>query len=103
MRRPQPIVGHLAWQEQRYLLWRPQKVMLRNDIQTRFTTGGKMTTPFLDVLTMPRLRRDLPLPSGKRSGQTPGDAIRQMLKPKKKLPEYVGSLEAQAPYRPERA
>ena len=38
------IVGHLAWQEQRYLLVRPQKIMLRRDIQTRFTTGGKMST-----------------------------------------------------------
>jgi DinB family protein len=132
------IVGHMTWQEQRYLLWRPQKVMLRKDIQTRFTTGGKMSTPelaetlaawreitdasepFLDALTMARLRRDLPLPSGKKSGQTQGDAIRrmtyhywfhigeilairQMLKAKKKLPEYVGSLEAKAPFRPERA
>ena len=131
------IVGHMAWQEQRYLLWRPQKLMPRKDIQTRFTTGGKMSTPelaetlaawreitgasepFLDALTMARLRRDLPLPSGKKSGQTQGDAIRrmtyhywfhigeilairQMLKPKKKLPEYVGALEAKAPYRPER-
>ena len=130
------IVGHLAWQEQRYLLWRPQKQMLRKDIQTRFTTGGKMSTPeladtlaawreitsaseaFLDALTTARLVRDLPLPSGKKSGQTQGDAIRrmtyhywfhigeilairQMLK-QKKLPQYVGSLEAKAPYRPER-
>ena len=76
--------------------------------------------PFLDALTTTKLVRDLPLPTGKKSGQTQGDAIRrmtyhywfhigeilairQMLKPKKKLPEYVGSLEAQAPYRPERA
>jgi len=35
------IVGHLAWQEQRYLLWRPQKKMLRKDVQTRFTTAGR--------------------------------------------------------------
>ena len=41
------IVGHLAWQEQRYLLIRPQKIMLREDIQTHFTTGGKMSTPAL--------------------------------------------------------
>lgn len=97
------IVGHLAWQEQRYLLWRPQKKMLRKDVQTRFTTGGKMSTsalaetlatwreittasePFLDALTTAKLMRDLPMPSGKKSGQRQGDAI-----------------EAQAPYRPER-
>ena len=130
------IVGHLAWQEQRYLLLRPQKIMLRKDIQTRFTTGGKMSTPsledtlgawreitaasepFLDALTTARLVRDLPLPAGKKSGQSQGDAIRrmtyhywfhigeimairQMLK-QKKLPQYVGSIEAQAPFRPER-
>ena len=131
------IVGHLAWQEQRYFLIRPQKTMLRKDIQARFTTGGKMSTPelaetlaawqqitsaadsFLDTLTTARLVRDLPLPKGKRSGQTLGSAIRrltyhywfhigeimairQLLK-QKRLPQYVGAIEQQAPYRAERA
>ena len=130
------IVGHLAWQEQRYLLVRPQKKMLRKDIQTRFTTGGKMSTPvladtlaawheittasepFLDALTTAKLLRDLPMPTGKKSGQTQGDAIRRMtyhywfhigeilairqMIGAKRLPEYVGAIEAQAPYRPER-
>jgi len=41
--------------------------------------------PFLDALTTAKLMRDLPMPSGKKSGQRQGDAI-----------------EAQAPYRPER-
>src|SRR5437879_12354950 len=41
------IVGHLAWQEQRYLLHRPQGIMLRQDIQTEFTTGAPMPTPSL--------------------------------------------------------
>ena len=130
------IVGHLAWQEQRYLLHRPQKIMLRPDIQRRFVTGAKMSTPslaetraawheistatdpFLDALTTPPLTRDLPMPTGKRSGQTLGSAIRrltyhywfhigeimairQMLK-QKRLPQYVGAIEQQAPYRPER-
>ena len=46
------IVGHLAWQEQRYLLLRPQKIKLRQDIQQAFTTGGPMSTPALkDTLT----------------------------------------------------
>ena len=129
------IVGHLAWQEQRYLLYRPQGVMLREDIQRDFTTGGPMSTPslaetlaawrsitkatepFLDQLTTKKLLVDLPL-NGKRSGQTQGSAIRRMtyhywfhigeilaIRQQvggKGLPEYVGSIEAKAPYRPER-
>jgi len=131
------IVGHLAWQEQRYFLQRPQGLMPRRDIQIRFTTGGEMSTPelaetlaawreittmadpFLDTLTTARLMRDLPLPSGKRSGQTLGSAMRRLtyhywfhigeilairqLLGRKRLPQYVGSIEAQAPYRPERS
>ena len=38
------IVGHLAWQEQRYLLHRPQGIMLREDIQQNFASGGPMST-----------------------------------------------------------
>jgi len=110
--------------------------MPREDIQTRFTTGGKMSTPelaetlaawreitrasepFLDTLTTAKLVRDLPLPRGKRSGQTQGDAIRRMtyhywfhigeilairqVLGRRKLPEYVGALEAKAPFRPDR-
>ena len=128
------IVGHLAWQEQRYLLYRPQGVMLREDIQKKFTTGGPMSTPslaetlaawrsiikasepFLDQLTTKKLLVDLPL-NGKRSGQSQGDAIRRMtyhywfhigeilaIRQQiggRRLPEYVGSIEARAPYRPE--
>jgi hypothetical protein len=89
------IVGHLTWQEQRYLLHRPQGIMPRPDIQKEFTTGGPMSTPslaktlaawraitkatepFLDRLTTDALLVDLPL-NGKRSGQTQGDAIRRM-------------------------
>jgi hypothetical protein len=128
------IVGHLAWQEQRYLLHRPQGIMLRHDIQTQFTTGGPMSTPrlsetlaawrtitrasdpFLDELTTKKLLVDLPL-NGKPSGQTQGSAIRRLTYHywfhigeilairqqlgEKRLPEYVGSIEAKAPYRPE--
>ena len=89
------IVGHLAWQEQRYLLHRSQGIMLRPDIQTEFTTGGPMSTPalaetlrawrtitkaadpFLDELTTKKLLVDLPL-NGKKSGQTLGSAIRRL-------------------------
>jgi hypothetical protein len=128
------IVGHLAWQEQRYLLYRPQEIMLREDIQKDFTTGGPMSTPslaetlaawrsitkatepFLDQLTTKKLLADLPL-NGKRSGQSQGSAIRRMtyhywfhigeilaIRQQlggKGLPEYVGRIEARAPYRPE--
>jgi len=128
------IVGHLAWQEQRYLLHRPQGIMLREDIQRDFASGGPMSTPslaemlaawrkitkatdsFLDQLTTPKLLVDLPL-NGKKSGQTQGSAIRRLTYHywfhigeilairqqlgAKSLPEYVGSIEAKAPYRPE--
>src|SRR2546428_3667649 len=128
------IVGHLAWQEQRYLLHRPQGIMLREDIQRNFASGGPMSTPslaemlaawrnitkatdpFLDQLTTQKLLVDLPF-NGKRSGQTQGSAIRRLTYHywfhigeilairqqlgEKGLPEYVGSIEAKAPYRPE--
>ena len=89
------IVGHLAWQEQRYLLHRPQGIMLREDIQRDFASGGPMSTPslaetlaawrkitkatdpFLDQLTTQKLLVDVPL-NGKRSGQTQGSAIRRL-------------------------
>jgi DinB family protein len=128
------IVGHLAWQEQRYLLHRPQGIMLREDIQRDFASGGPMSTPslaemlaawrtitkatdpFLDQLTTPKLLVDVPL-NGKRSGQTQGSAIRRLTYHywfhigeilairqqlgEQALPEYVGSIEVKAPYRPE--
>ena len=128
------IVGHLTWQEQRYLLHRPQGLMPREDIQKAFTTGGPMSTPalkdtlkawrqitratepFLDGLTTKDLVRDLQL-NGKKSGQSLGSAIRRMtyhywfhigeilairqVIGGKRLPEYVGAIEAKAPYRPE--
>jgi hypothetical protein len=130
------IVGHLAWQEQRYLLYRPQGIMLREDIQRDFASGGPMSTPsladvlaawrtitkatdpFLDRLTTKKLLVDVPL-NGKRSGQTQGSAIRRLTYHywfhigeilairqqlgEQGLPEYVGSIEAKAPYRPERS
>jgi hypothetical protein len=72
--------------------------------------------PFLDTLTTERLQDDLPL-NGESVGQTIGSAlrrvtyhywyhigeiqaIRQMLG-HKDLPEYVGDIEIEAPYRPE--
>ena len=89
------IVGHLAWQEQRYYLDRPQGICPRPDIRERFAFGAPMSTPtlaetmrawrqittaadpFLDRVTTAELLRDLPL-NGKRSGQSLGSAIRRM-------------------------
>jgi hypothetical protein len=89
------IVGHLTWQEQRYLLHRPQGIMLREDIQKEFAFGAPMSTPsfkemlaawrritkaadmFLDQQTTETLLVDLPL-DGKKSGQTRGSAIRRV-------------------------
>jgi len=79
-------------------------------------TVTKATDPFLDGLTVESLQVDL-LREGKSVGQSLGSAlrrityhywyhigeiqaIRQMLG-HKNLPEYVGELETEAPYRPE--
>ena len=76
----------------------------------------KDSEPFLDSLTTRHLMRDLPR-DGKPTGQTFADAVRRMtfhywfhigeilairqMIGGKGLPEYVGNLEAKAPYRPE--
>jgi hypothetical protein len=128
------IVGHLTWQEQRYLLSRAQGQLPRPDIQEHFAYGAAMTTPafsetlaawkaitaatdsYLDRLDTNDLEKDLPL-DGRAVGQTLGSAlrrltyhywfhigeiqaIRQMLG-QRDLPEYVGDIEGQAPYRRE--
>jgi hypothetical protein len=90
------IVGHLTWQEQRYLLHRPQGIMMRPDIQELFAFGAPMSTPslaemlkawrkisratepFLDSLTTKQLLRDLQL-NGKPSGQSQGSAIQRLI------------------------
>jgi len=89
------IVGHLTWQEQRYLLHRPQSIMLLPEIQKRFAFRAPMSTPslpevlkawrqvttatesFLDSLTTEKLLEDLPL-NGRRTGQSQGSAIRRL-------------------------
>src|SRR5215469_13215758 len=81
------IVGHLAWQEQRYLLLRNQGILLAPEIQEEFYSGAPMSTPslarmlkqwrkitsatdpFLDSLTSKGLQKDLPL-NGKATGQS---------------------------------
>ena len=81
-----------------------------------WVTVTKEADPFLDTLTTERLQTDLLL-NGKSVGQSLGSAlrrityhywyhigeiqaIRQMLG-QKPLPEYVGDIEIEAPYRPE--
>ncbi|MGH2604424.1 MAG: DinB family protein, partial [Dehalococcoidia bacterium] len=128
------IVGHLTWQEQRYLLWRSQGRVLFPEIQERYAYGAPMSTPslaemltawrtvtaaadpYLDGLGTAGLEADLPL-DGRSVGQSVGSAlrrltyhywfhigeiqaIRQMLG-QRDLPEYVGDIEEQAPYRRE--
>jgi hypothetical protein len=77
----------------------------------------KRSEPILEPLTTKDLMRDLRR-DGKSSGQTRGDAIRRMtfhywfhigeilairqMLDQRRLPEYVGNLEAKAPYRPEK-
>jgi DinB superfamily len=129
------IVGHLTWQEQRYLLWRSRDIVMFPEFQTDFAFGAPMSTPslaamrkawtavtknsepFLDSLKTKDLMKDLPL-NGKPSGQTLADAIRRMtfhywyhigeiqairqMLGQQRLPQYVGNLEAKAPYRPEK-
>lgn len=82
----------------------------------RWHTVTQAADPFLDTLTTQILLRDLPR-NGKSVGQTIGSAmrrmtyhywyhigeiqaIRQMLE-HKDLPEYVGDIEEEAPYRAE--
>jgi hypothetical protein len=126
------IVGHLAWQEQRYFLARAQGLLPLPILDEIVPSGGPATTPslremqaawktvtktvdpWLDGLTTSALLAALPPPGGSRSV---GDAIRrttyhywfhigeilairQMLG-HRRLPEYVGDIEARAPYRPE--
>src|SRR5260221_14086875 len=41
-------IGHLAWQEQRYWLWRAQDQILMPDINEQFAYGAPACTPSLD-------------------------------------------------------
>ncbi len=88
------IVGHLAWQEQRYLLDRAQGIVLFPALIKEFAFGAPMSTPslaemlttwrkvtrasdpFLDSLTTSGLLKDLPL-NGRSVGQSRGSAIRR--------------------------
>jgi DinB superfamily len=124
------IIGHLAWQEQRYWLLRAQGRLLLPDLNERVAYGRPATTPaleemwaawrtvtdaadpWLDGLTTAALQR--PLADGLSSVGTflrrttyhywyhlgEALAVRQVLG-HRELPDFVGDIDAQAPYEPE--
>lgn len=132
-RRPMPMnsiswmIGHLAWQEQRYWLFRAQDIILFPELNEQFAYGMPGTTPpladawklwkkviaagdpWLDQLTEERALEPLShkLPStGTFLLRTTyhywyhlGEAmaIRQ-LQEGGKLPDFVGNIDAKAPY-----
>ncbi len=127
-------IGHLAWQEQRYCLWRSQGLMPFPQINELFAYGAPASTPpldemwavwhsitetadlWLDTLTTEKLLQHVIIddqPSDLIFGSLlqrliyhywyhTGEnmAIRQMLK-HKDLPEFVGNIDDEAPYKPE--
>jgi uncharacterized protein (TIGR03083 family) len=126
------IVGHLAWQEQRYWLQRAQGKILFPELNELLAYGKPACTPasqdmwekwrqvtqesdqWLDELSYERLQA--PLSLGLSSAGTfmmrviyhywyhlgEGLAIRQMLG-HERLPDFVGDIDSQAPYRPDGA
>ena len=128
------IVGHLAWQEQRYFVTLAQGLTPDPGIATAYAYGAPASTPgldevgtawraitaaadpWLDALTVADLL-DHPLRDGRPIQRTIGDllqrtiyhywfhageilAVRQLLG-HRDLPEFVGNLDQEAPYRPE--
>jgi hypothetical protein len=126
------IVGHLAWQEQRYWLSRPQgetpipilNELVANgapastpplgDMLEAWHTVTSAADPWLDTLTTGDLAGNVP---GSGPTRRVGDlvrrvtyhywfhvgeilAIRQILG-HRGLPEFVGDIDGQAPYRPD--
>jgi hypothetical protein len=125
------IVGHLAWQEQRYWLTRVSDETPFPDLNNTVASGGPATTPplkemlkawrevtvaadpWLDSLTTERLTENLPATPPRLIGDAIrrvtyhywfhiGEiaAIRQMLG-HRRLAQFVGDIDGQAPYRPE--
>ncbi len=129
-------IGHLAWQEQRYFLYRGQGKILIPEVQTLFAYGAPACTPpiedawnywktitatadpWLNELTSEKLAQYYIAEGGKPGPTTFGNllqrtiyhywyhtgenlAIRQMLG-HKDLPEFVGDIDTEAPYRPEK-
>ena len=89
------IVGHLAWQEQRYFLERAQGMVTFPELNSKYAYGAPMSTPaltetihfwqqvieasapYLDALTTDSLQGELLL-QGKPVGQSIGSAMRRM-------------------------
>jgi len=127
-------IGHLAWQEQRYWLWRGQGKVLLPYLNEQFANGApactpvlaevwdawhtitKAADPWLDTLTIEKLQEGVII-DGRPSNILFGNlllrttyhywyhtgesmAIRQMLG-HKGLPDFVGDIDGEAPYRPE--
>lgn len=124
------IIGHLAWQEQRYWLHRAQGQVLIPELNELLAYGKPASTPpvaemwatwqqvtqaadpWLDELTTESLQA--PLVEGFSSNGTfmqrviyhywyhlgEGMAVRQMLG-HAVLPDFVGNIDALAPYRPD--
>jgi len=127
-------IGHLAWQEQRYCLWRSQGQMLLPHINELFAYGAPASIPALDemwaawhtiteaadpwlnTLTTEKLQQHVII-DGQPSDLIFGSllqrliyhywyhtgenmAIRQLLG-HRDLPEFVGNIDDEAPYRPE--
>ena len=127
-------VGHLAWQEQRYWLYRAQEQMLLPDINEQFAYGAPASTPsldevweawrkiteaadrWLDSVTTETLQSNVVM-DGKQSEYIFGSllqrtlyhywyhigenaAIRQSLG-HTGLPDFVGDIDEEAPYRAE--
>ncbi len=124
------MIGHLAWQEQRYWLQRAQDQVLVPRLNQEFSYGGPPTTPpleeiwhsweeviaacdpWLDRLDDGDMQR--PLRQGTSSVGTfmhrtiyhywyhlgEALAVRQMLG-HSPLPDFVGNIDVEAPYRPD--
>ena len=127
-------IGHLAWQEQRYWLWRGQDRILLPHVNEQFAYGAPASTPpldeiwqawrtitqaadpWLDAITTAKLQSDV-IANGESLGTNWGSllqrviyhywyhtgenmAIRQNLG-HTNLPEFVGDIDSEAPYRPE--
>ncbi len=124
------MIGHLAWQAQRYWLFRAQGQTLLPDLNERVAFGKPASTPGLDemwaawrqvttvadpwleALTTDKLQK--PLADGLSSVGTflrrttyhywyhlgEALAVRQLLG-HGTLPDFVGDIDSQAPYRPE--
>jgi hypothetical protein len=127
-------IGHLAWQEQRYWLFRGQGQILLPDINDLFAYGAPASTPpldsmweawhtitraadpWLDAVTTETLQQPVIIdeqPSSIIFGSLlqrviyhywyhTGEnmAIRQLLG-HTNLPDFVGDIDGEAPYRPE--